>query len=67
MSKMNDLHTVQKENKKLWAHNAVLQRRITCLEKDKQELSREYVLLKGKLRFVKKYGVLDLQKFISEN
>ncbi len=67
MSKMSDLQILQEENEKLRVHNAELQQRIVCLEKDKRELSREYVLLKGKLNFVKRYGVLNLQKFISEN
>jgi len=64
---MSDLQILQEENEKLRVHNAELQRRIACLKNDKRELSREYVLLKGKLSFVKKYGVLNLKKFISEN
>ena len=67
MSKMSDLQILQEENEKLRVHNAELQRRIAFLKNDKRELSREYVLLKGKLSFVKKYGVLNLKKFISEN
>ena len=67
MSKMSDVQLLQEENNTLWAHNMKLQKKIVQLEKDKQELTREYVLLKGKLNFVKKYGVLDLKKFINEN
>lgn len=67
MSKMSDVQLLQEENNILWAHNMKLQKKIVQLEKDKQELTREYVLLKGKLNFVKKYGVLDLKKFINEN
>ena len=67
MSKMNELQILQEENRALWAHNMKLQRSVIQLEKDKRDLTREYVLLKGKLNFVKKYGILDLQKFISDN
>ena len=67
MSKMNDLHVLQKENEELEAHNVELQKKIIRLEKDKCELTREYVLLKAKLNFVKKYGVLNLKKFVEEN
>ena len=67
MSKMSDVQILQEENSTLWAYNMKLQKKIAQLEKDKQELTREYVLLKGKLNFVKKYGVLDLKKFINEN
>ena len=67
MSKMSDLHILQEENEMLQAENVELQGKIARLENDKRELSREYVLLKGKLNFVKKYGMLNLQKFINEN
>ena len=67
MSKMSDLHILQEENEMLQAENVELQGKIARLENDKRELSREYVLLKGKLNFVKKYGMLNLKKFISEN
>ena len=67
MSKMSDLHILQEENEMLQAENVELQGKIARLENDKCELSREYVLLKGKLNFVKKYGMLNLKKFISEN